>query len=122
MLFLFDIITVEKRVLELKDMFKVYYASYIRIYLERDVRGIINIKDHNKFSSLLMSLAARTGMLLNYKSISSKIGVSKPTAKSWIKFLEASGIIYLVRPFSNNNLERTISTPILYFSDTGLVS
>lgn len=100
---------------------QLYYASYVKTYIERDVRMIINVKELSLFSKFMVVLAARTSQLLNYSSISSEIGVDVKTIKSWIGVLETSGIVTLVQPFSNNALTRVIKTPMLYFMDTGLV-
>jgi predicted AAA+ superfamily ATPase len=51
------------------------------------------------------------------------VGVSDETAKMWLGYMERSGVIFYLRPFSNNLLNRTIKkTPKLYFFDTGLVA
>lgn len=101
---------------------QLYYASYIRTYIERDVRSLLNVKNLDVFSKFITSVAARTGSLLNYANVSKEIGVDIKTVQSWVKVLEASGIILLLKPFTNNALKRTIETPKLYFLDTGLVS
>lgn len=100
---------------------EMYYASYVKTYIERDVRDLLNVKDLNLFSQFLTALAARTAQILNYNTIANEIGVDLKTIKSWISVLEASGIIYLLQPFSNNRLTRVIKTPMLYFKETGLV-
>lgn len=100
---------------------QLYYAAYVKTYIERDVRMIVNIKDLSLFSKFMVSLAARTAQLLNYSAISNDLGVDIKTVKSWTSVLETSGIITLVQPFSNNQLSRVIKTPMLYFMDTGLV-
>ncbi len=100
---------------------QLYYASYVRTYIERDVRSLLNVKNLDMFSRFIISVAARTGSILNYTNISNEIGVDIKTVQSWIKVLEASGIILLIKPFSNNALKRTIESPMLYFLDTGLV-
>lgn len=106
-----------------KDVdWQLYYASYVRTYIERDVRSLLNIKNLDLFSKFIVGAAARTGQLLNYSNLSSDVGVDVKTIQSWIKVLEASGLILLVRPFANNALKRVIDTPMLYFLDTGLVS
>jgi uncharacterized protein len=101
---------------------QLYYASYIRTYIERDVRSLINVKNLDVFSKFMTSVAARTGTVVNYSNISKEIGVDIKTVQSWMKVLEASGIIIRVKPFRNNALKRTIESPMLYFMDTGLVS
>jgi hypothetical protein len=67
-------------------------------------------------------LASRTGQILNYSSVANEVGVDVETVKSWVKVLETSGIVFLLKPFSNNAIKRTIKSPMLYFLDTGLVS
>ena len=100
---------------------EMYYSSYIKTYIERDVRALINVKDLNIFSNFLISLAARTSQLLNYNAIANELGIHMQTVKSWVGILEASGIIVVVRPFSNNQLSRAIKTPMVYFMNTGMV-
>lgn len=101
---------------------QLFYASYVKTYIERDVRMIINVNDLSVFSRFITALAARTGQILNYNSIANEIGVKSATVKSWISILEASGIIVTIQAFSNNHLSRVIKTPRIYFMDTGLVS
>jgi hypothetical protein len=98
-----------------------FYSAYVKTYLERDINDLINIKDHVLFMNFLTAVAARTGEILNYENIASEIGVSSPTVKNWISILEASGIIYLLQPYTPSALKRAIKTPKLYFRDTGLV-
>lgn len=101
---------------------QLFYSSYIKTYIERDVRQTINVKDLSLFSRFMLALAARTGQLVNYSALANELGVDSKTVKEWISILEASGIIVTIRPFSNNRLKRAIKTPMLYFMDTGLVS
>ena len=69
----------------------------------------------------LVALAGRTGEILNMDSLAKDVGVSAPTIKKWLSVLQASGIIYLLQPFSLNAAKRVIKSPKVYFTDTGLV-
>ena len=69
----------------------------------------------------LRASGARAGQQVNYKGIADDSEIDQATAKSWLHILEALGIIFLLHPYSNNLLKRTVSTPKLYFYDTGLV-
>lgn len=60
--------------------------------------------------------------MLNYSNIADEVGKDSTTIKSWISILEASGIVYILEPFSNSALKRVIKTPKLYFRDTGLAA
>jgi hypothetical protein len=98
-----------------------FYADYLATYLERDVRQLINIKDLSIFDKFLRLLALRSGQILSMNSLASDVGVSSQTIKSWISILEASNIIYLLKPFYNNYGKRLIKSPKLYFLDSGLL-
>ena len=97
-----------------------FYQSYVKTYLERDVNKIIKVKNHLTFVKFMTSVAARTGQVLNYKSISAEVGVSEVTVKEWISILEKSGIVYILKPYTPSVLSRAIKSPKLYFRDTGL--
>ncbi len=98
-----------------------FYADYVRTYVERDVRDLAAVQDLNAFRQLLIAAAARTGQVINYSAIASEIGKDVGTVKSWISILEASGIVYLLEPYTSGLLKRAIRSPKLYFRDTGLV-
>jgi predicted AAA+ superfamily ATPase len=99
-----------------------YYADYLRTYIERDVNKLTQVGDIITFVNFMTMLAARTGQLLNIASLSRDVGMSQPTIKKWISILEASNIIYLLRPFSQNIKSRSVKASKIYFLDTGLVS
>ena len=103
-----------------RDMF---YSSYIDSYIDRDIRDMVDLKDEFSFRDFVRAAACRAGEMLNMHAIASDVGVSDETAKTWLSYMEKSGIIFYLRPFSNNLLSRTIKkTPKLYFFDTGLVA
>ena len=98
-----------------------YYRDYIKTYIERDIRDLINVKDEMKFYQFLVSLAARAGQVIVCNDIANDVGVNLKTVQSWISILETSGIIHVVQPYFNNILKRAIKSPKLYFMDTGLL-
>jgi len=99
-----------------------YWSSYIRTYMERDVREMINVKDEMAFLTFLTATAARTGQLLNYSAVANEVGKTEVTIKEWTSVLQASGLVYLLEPYSSSALTRAVKTPKIYFRDTGLVS
>lgn len=98
-----------------------YYSSYISTYVERDVRELSGTVDALKFNRFITAMAARTSQLLNYKALADDADIDVQTSKAWVDILETLGIIFLLHPYSNNVLKRTIKTPKVYFYDTGLV-
>lgn len=100
----------------------VFYSSYIKTYLERDVRSLSAVQNLDDFRKFMIAVAARTGQMINYANIADEVGKDQSTIKRWLSVLEASGIIYLLEPFSSSVLKRAIKTPKVYFRDTGLAA
>lgn len=98
-----------------------YYSSYVKTYIEKDVRQLVNIADELKFMKFLTALAARCGELLNFHAIANEVEISIDTVKRWVSILQTSGIIFLLEPYSNNILKRVVKTPKVYFYDSGLI-
>lgn len=101
---------------------KMYYSSYLKTYIERDVRDLTRIVDESKFLTFIKILAGRTGQLLNYSDIANNVGINQATVKDWLSILGSAGLVYLLQPYSTNITSRMVKTPKLYFLDTGLVS
>ncbi len=99
-----------------------WYGDYVITYIERDVRQMINIRDLSTFQRFLRLCAARTGQLLNLSSLANDCGISQNTAKAWLSVLEASYIVFLLRPHHRNFRKRIVKAPKLYFLDTGLAA
>jgi len=101
----------------------VFYSSYIDSYIDRDIKDMVDLKDEFLFHDFVRAAACRAGEMLNIHALGSDVGVSDETAKMWLSYMEKSGVIFYLRPFSNNLLQRAIKkTPKLYFFDTGLVA
>ncbi len=98
------------------------YEGYIRTYLERDVRILLNVPDLAQFHKFIQLCAGRIGQLLNLSSLAADAGVSVKTAQQWISLLETSYVIHLLRPHHANFNKQLTKNPKLYFHDTGLAT
>ncbi len=110
---------------QLQDLsvdWQIYFASYVKTYLERDVRELSEVQNLDAFRRFMVACAARTGQILNYSNIADEVGKDADTVKKWISVLEASGIVYLLEPYQSSVLKRAIKSPKLYFRDTGLAA
>ena len=99
-----------------------FYMDYINTYIERDIKDLAQVGKLNEFYDFLVFMAARTGQELKYDEIAGAIGVSAPTAKSWVSILERSGVVFILRPWYSNITRRLVKTPKVYFMDTGLAA
>jgi len=97
-------------------------SFYVSTYLERDIRALINVKDLAKFEKFLKLCAGRVAQIVNLSNLANDCGINHNTAKSWLSVLEASYIIFFVRPHHANFGKRLIKAPKLYFTDCGLAA
>ncbi len=103
-----------------KNIASLFYPNYVKTYLERDVRDLLQIKDMMQFQTFLRLCAGRTANLFVASELSNEIGVTVNTIKSWLSVLQASYIIMMLPPYYENTTKRLTKTPKLYFIDTGL--
>jgi len=99
-----------------------WLANYYRTYVERDVRELLNVGDLETFGRFVGLCAGRTGQLLNLSSLGNDCGIAQPTARRWLSVLEASFLVFLLRPHHRNFNKRLVKSPKLYFLDTGLLT
>jgi hypothetical protein len=100
---------------------RTWLPAYVTAYVERDVRQLINVQDLETFQRFVRLCAGRSGQILNLSTLATDSGISHNTAKAWISVLEASYVLFLLRPHHANFRKRLIKSPKLYFYDTGLL-
>lgn len=101
---------------------RLWFASYVQTYLERDVRAVSAIRDLASFRRFLGLLATRTGQILNKTDLAGPLGVSVPTITEWLSILEITGQIALVPPYFESFGKRIVKSPKLYLLDSGLAA
>jgi len=98
------------------------FPAYIRTYIERDVRQLTNVENLSTFQKFMQLCAARVGQQLNINDLATQCGINQKTVTHWLSILEASYILFLLKPYFNNFTKRLTKTPKLYFYDTGLAA
>ncbi|MCB0538975.1 MAG: ATP-binding protein [Bacteroidetes bacterium] len=99
-----------------------FYPSYIKTYIEKDVRDILNVQNLAVFQKFISVLAHYAGQLFNANSLSKELGIDAKTVQSWLSILETSYIAFTLPVWHKNFKKRLIKTPKLYFYDTGLLA
>jgi predicted AAA+ superfamily ATPase len=97
-----------------------YYRNYVQTYLEKDIAQIGAVQDLMRFENFMRLLAGRTGQLVNNSALATEVGVSSVTIGSWLSVLEASHLVYILKPWYENRNNQVVKTPKVYFLDTGL--
>ena len=96
------------------------YPSYVKTYLERDVRDLLQVRNLMQFNSFLRLCAGRIGSLFNAMELANEVGVDSKTITAWLSILQTSYIVFLLPPYFANTRKRLVKSPKLYFCDTGL--
>lgn len=95
--------------------------GFIQTYIERDLPLLglqIGIRDAQRLIRMTSHLQ---GQLINYNSIANSLGISSPTAKKYIEFLNHAFLIRILEPYHRNSSKRLVKSPKLYFRDTGIL-
>lgn len=103
-----------------KNIAKFFYPSYVKTYIERDVRDLLKVKDQYQFMKFMKLCAARVGSIFRASEIANEVGVDSKTITQWLSVLQASYIVTLLPPYYENVSKRLVKSPKFYFNDTGL--
>ncbi|HAW45331.1 MAG TPA: GTP-binding protein [Sutterella sp.] len=99
-----------------------FFEAFVSTFLERDLREIVTVTNLNAYRRFLQAIALRTGQELRINQLARLAGVSEPTVRNWLSIAQASGLIYLLMPFSSNKSASLVKSPKLYMTDTGLAA
>lgn len=97
------------------------HASYLSMYMEREIQSMRSVHDLKKFHRYLVELATCVGKILNLSEIAKKCNISQTTATDWLELLQMTSMIYLQQPYTKNLVKRVIKSPRLFFVDTGIL-
>ena len=97
-------------------------ADYVHRVLQHDIYELIGVWNVVKFYSFMRTIARMNGMVVNYVRIADSVDVTPNTIKQWVKFLEGTGMIYMVQSVDKVANKRLIKPPKLFFRDTAEAS
>lgn len=96
-------------------------SAYVSNYLNDEVKLEANVRKIDFFHRFLEVAALSSSELVNYANISSDVGVSEPTVKSYYEILEDSLLGFQLFPWRKGKSRKSIATSKFYFFDTGVV-
>ena len=99
-----------------------FLGAYLRNILQRGIKDLCTVSDDMRFYRFLCAVAMSTGSAVNYANLGNAADISSPTAKTWLAFLEGTGIVHLLWPIEHASLKRVAKGPKVYFTDTGLAA
>ncbi|MFH1026153.1 MAG: ATP-binding protein [Nitrospirota bacterium] len=99
-----------------------WFASYISTYIERDIRDIGELRHMDKFIRMFNMLASRSSQMLIKSDIARDAAIDSKTLDNYLKLLELTYQICLLKPYSRNINKRFVKSNKIFFTDSGIVS
>lgn len=94
--------------------------SYVKVYLEEEIRLEANIRNLGPFHRFLKVAALSNGQLINYAAISSDASVPATTVKQYFAVLSDTLIATTLEPWVESKKRKAIQTAKFYFFDPGV--
>ena len=97
-----------------------FHQSYRQTYIERDVRLLCDLHDHQQFGRFFQLAAALTAQEVNCSQLGRDIGLSPKSAQAWLALLRGTYQWAEIPAYHSNTLKRISGKAKGYFGDTGL--
>jgi hypothetical protein len=98
------------------------YQEWMDSFWAKDIEELFNIEKKGAFLKFFELLGLQSGGIFEAKSFSAPCGVSHTTIASYLNIMEQTHIAYVLRPFHKRASKEIISTPKVYFFDTGFIT
>ena len=99
-----------------------WFDSHVDTVISRDVREMSDIEGLTVLPQLVELAAARIGSLLNYSELARAMALPQTTLKRYLALLQATFLVFRLRPWSPNLGRRLVRSSKLYFTDVGLAA
>lgn len=94
--------------------------NYAAIYVENEIRRENLVLDIGTFGKFLTLAGGYNGRIVNYSALSSALGVSGNTVKSYYALLEDTFVCRALPAFSGSYRVQVSKSPKIYLTDAGL--
>ena len=98
---------------EIRDWMDSYWA--------KDVQELFRLDKRDSFLKLTELLMIHSGGMFSAASLAGPCGVSRPTLSTYVKVLEETFVVHVLRPFHGKAAKEVVSTPKIFAFDTGFV-
>jgi predicted AAA+ superfamily ATPase len=98
-----------------------WLSSYVRTYLERDIRDLASFRDLEPFIKLQQALAINTGTLVNASSLGTQIGMTAKSVLRFIQYLELSYQTIRLPSWERNLTKRLVKASKTHYLDNGVL-
>ncbi len=90
-------------------------------FIERDLPQFGLSAPAQTLQNLCLMLTGVHGNLLNHSSLANSLGVSMPTLKRYLEYLERAYFIRMLPPWFANVSKRVVKSPKVFYRDSGVL-
>lgn len=98
-----------------------WFSSYIRTYIERDLHDVGNIRNLDSFMRLYLLLALHSANLLNKSELAKESGIDTKTLDNYLITLKNTYQVAVLKPWFTNEAKRLVKMPKVFMLDTGIL-
>ena len=99
-----------------------YFDSYLRTYIDRDVRISDSVSSLANFSFFIRLVGALSGHEINFTQLGREIGIERRTAQLWLQQLQRGYLWHNVPSYTRNAVNKVVKRGKGYLFDTGLAA
>ena len=103
------------------DIFKECQLDYFILLAERDLKDGVLSYLHSLTVRLMKMAAALNAQPLNLSQLGQSLGISHPTVRGYLDFLEGAYLLRFLHPYHANVKKRLVKAPRMYWRDSGLL-
>jgi len=97
------------------------FQEWMDAYWAKDIQELFRIERRHSFQRFAELLFVQSGGIFEATRFSRPCEVSRTTINNYLRVLEATFVVHVVRPFSTHRPTEIVSAPKVYGFDTGFV-
>lgn len=97
------------------------FQEWMDAYWAKDIQELFRLERRSSFQTLTELLMVQSGGIFEATKLARPCGISRPTVMNYLKVLEETFVVHVVRPFHKHRPKEIVAAPKVYGFDTGFV-
>lgn len=98
------------------------YQEWLDAFWAKDIQELYRLERRDSFMKFFELLMQQSGCIFEASSMAAPCGVSRTTLQNYLRALEDTYAMAVIKPFYTNKTKEIISAPKVYGFDTGFVA
>ncbi len=98
------------------------YQEWLDAFWSKDIQELYRLERRDSFMRFFELLMQQSGCIFEASSMAAPCGVSRTTLQNYLRVLEDTYAVAVIKPFFTNKTKEIVSAPKVYGFDTGFVA